>query len=320
MELTPSRRTVMKVAGSITLLNVAASTPVGAVDRHGPTYAGRFRVEIDDVEVPGWQRVTIPSSSTEQGEYREGDGPDREQQIWGQTTFGDLVMERGVQPGDTRIFDWREAVRTGDVDGGHKEVAVVLMDEEGAPLIRWEFEDAWIKEYHPPELDASADDVATESIVVPFDTMIPDWEPGETEFEAQMAVDPDEPGVGEDVTFDAGDSTPAEAIESYEWTFGDGTAETTAEPGVSHVYGSPGEYTVGLTVEGDGLSDSTTTTVGVHAPDPVPDRDLAYYADEDGVVRSDGKTEAFADWREGAIDTELLLDVINAWHDGEPVA
>jgi len=320
----------MKAAGSITLLNVAASTPVGAADRHGPTHTGRFRVEIDGVEVPGWRWVRIPSSSTEAGEYREGDDPDHEKKIWGSTTFGDLEMERGVQPGDRTIFDWREQVRTGNLDEGRKEVAVVLMGEErdgrrrrvGDPEIRWEFEGAWIKEYHPPELDASADgDVATESIVVAFDTMIPDWEPGETELEARIAVESDEPAVGEDVTFDASDSTPAEAIEDYEWTFGDDTAETTDEPEITTTYESPGEYTVGLTVEGEGVSDSTTTTVEVQADesDPESERDLEYYADDDGVVRSEGRTEAFADWREGTIDTDLLLDVINAWYDGEPV-
>lgn len=134
---------------------------------------GRFKVEIDDVEVPGWRTVTIPSSSTEQGEYREGDDPDYEKQIWGQTSFDDLEMERGVQPGDTAVFDWRQAVMEGRVDEGRKEVAVVLMDEEGSPQIRWEFQQAWVKDYDPPELDASADgDVATESITVAFDKMI----------------------------------------------------------------------------------------------------------------------------------------------------
>lgn len=141
-------------------------------DRHGPARTGRFKVEIDDVEVPGWQTVTIPSSSTEQGEYREGDEPDWETQIWGQTTFSDLVMERGVQPGDTQIFDWREEVREGDLDEGRKNVDVTLMDEEGEDLLRWEFNNAWIKVYEPPTLDASADDeVATEKISVAFDTM-----------------------------------------------------------------------------------------------------------------------------------------------------
>jgi phage tail-like protein len=134
---------------------------------------GRFKVEIDDVEVPGWRSVTIPGSSTEQGEYREGDEPDYEKKIWGQTTFDDLEMERGVQPDDTAIFDWRQDVIEGRVDDGRKEVAVILMDEEGQPQIRWEFQEAWVKDYDPPELDASADgNVATESITVAYDKMV----------------------------------------------------------------------------------------------------------------------------------------------------
>ena len=141
-------------------------------DRHGPQRTGRFSIEIDGVEVPGWHSVTLPSSSTEEGEYREGDEPDWEKKTWGQTTFSDLVMERGVQPGDTRIYDWREEVRMGNVDEGRKDLDVILMDEEGASQLKWEFKDAWIKVYEPPELDASADgDVAMEKITVAFDTM-----------------------------------------------------------------------------------------------------------------------------------------------------
>ena len=133
---------------------------------------GRFKVEIDEVEVPGWRTVTIPGSSTEEGQYREGDEPDYEKKLWGQTTFDDLEMERGVQPGDTRIYDWRQDIIEGRVDEGRKELAVVLLDEEGEDQIRWEFVNAWVKDYDPPELDASADgDVATESISVAFDKM-----------------------------------------------------------------------------------------------------------------------------------------------------
>ena len=142
-------------------------------DRHGPMKTGLFKVEIDDVEIAGWRSVTIPGSSTEQGEYREGKDPDYEKKIWGQTTYDDLEMERGVKPGDTRIYDWRQDVIEGRVDDGRKEIAIVLMDEEKQPQIRWEFQEAWVKDYDPPELDASADgDVATESITVAFDKMI----------------------------------------------------------------------------------------------------------------------------------------------------
>jgi phage tail-like protein len=138
----------------------------------GPHRTGRFKVEIDDVEVPGWQSVSIPSSKTEQGSYREGDQAAYEKKVWGQTTYDDLEMTRGAKPGDTALVDWRTAVEQGQVDNGRKELAVVLLDEEGSPTIRWQFQSAWVKEYDPPDLDASSDgDIATESITVAYDKM-----------------------------------------------------------------------------------------------------------------------------------------------------
>lgn len=141
-------------------------------DRHGPQRTGRFQVEIDDVPIEGWREVDLPSQTTEVGEYREGDDPDHEKKLWGQTRLGTLTMERGVQPGDTRIWDWSQNVAQGRVDEGRKELAIILLDEEGQPQIRWEFTNAWIQHYEPPKLDASADgEIPMERIVVAFDRM-----------------------------------------------------------------------------------------------------------------------------------------------------
>lgn len=133
----------------------------------GPMRTGQFAVEIDGAEVGGWQRVTIPGRSVEQDSYRESD-----RVLWGQTTFDDLEMERGVQPGATELHDWIKDVQAGKADAGRKEIAVKLRDEEGQTRLQWTFQDAWIKSYDPPELDASADgDMATESATVAFDRM-----------------------------------------------------------------------------------------------------------------------------------------------------
>ena len=48
-------------------------------------------------------------------------------------------------------------------------------------------------------------------------------------------------------------------------------------------------------------------------------RTVAYYADDDGVVRSDGVMAARDDWRSGIIDVSLLLEVISAWRSGAVV-
>jgi len=146
---------------------------VVAVDRHGPMKTGRFEVTIGGQTVPGWQSVTLPGVSVEQGEYREGNDPDYAKTVWGQTTFDDLEMERGVKPGALELHNWFEDVRAGKADSGRKEISVKLLNEEGSPMIRWEFQSAWIKNYEPPQLDASADgDMATESVTIAYDEMI----------------------------------------------------------------------------------------------------------------------------------------------------
>ena len=71
---------------------------------------------------------------------------------------------------------------------------------------------------------------------------------------------PSSPAPGETVTFDAGNSTGT--VDSYEWTFGDGGAQTTTDSTTTHTYDSAGSYDVTLTVTGvEGSVDSTTETI-----------------------------------------------------------
>jgi phage tail-like protein len=138
---------------------------------HGPIRTGRFVVELDGEAVPGWQSVTIPSRSVEQGAYTE-EPPGYEEGVWGRATFDDLEMERGAKAGATELYDWMKAVRNGQADSARKSVAVKLKDEEGQASVQFNFTDAWPKDYQPPDLDASADgDVATENITVAYGKM-----------------------------------------------------------------------------------------------------------------------------------------------------
>lgn len=126
-------------------------------ERQKPVKNGRFKVEISDIEVTGFQHVTIPGSTTENN---------------GQTTFEDLVMERIVLKGDSTLRDWRDEMRQGKVESARRTVSVTLLTEEGQPVIEWRFTNAWVKEYDPPKLVASGTEVATESCTVTYDEMI----------------------------------------------------------------------------------------------------------------------------------------------------
>jgi phage tail-like protein len=144
-------------------------------DRHGPLRTSRFKLELDDVTVEGFQRVEIPSQTTQQVEYREGTDPDHHKKLWGRTQYEDLTMERGVKADDMVLYDWRKKVTEGNLEEARKNIAVILLDEMGESQIRWEFTKAWPKKYTPPTLEADAGggqgNVATETVVVTYDEM-----------------------------------------------------------------------------------------------------------------------------------------------------
>lgn len=142
-------------------------------DRHGPLRTGRFVVEVGGVEVSGFRVVDLPARSTKETEYREGEEPENQRTLWGQTEYEDLTMKRGAKKGDTTLFDWRKAVDQGKMEEGRKNLAVVLQDETGETAIRWEFTNAWPRRYDPPTLDATSDGggVATESVTIVYDEM-----------------------------------------------------------------------------------------------------------------------------------------------------
>jgi len=80
---------------------------------------------------------------------------------------------------------------------------------------------------------------------------------------ASFTYSPENPVVGEEITFDASSSyDPDGEIESYDWDFGDGNSAQ--EEVVTHAYVEAGEYAVTLTVtDNDGLTDSNELSLEV---------------------------------------------------------
>ena len=139
----------------------------------GPLRTERFEVEIDDVDAVGFKKVDLPSQSTQMNEYREGTDPIWPRQLWGQTQYEDLTLERGAKKGDMALYEWRKLVVDGKMEEARSDIAVSVLNSIGEATMRFEFVDAWPKEYQPPTLQAggSGGDVATETIVVCYNEM-----------------------------------------------------------------------------------------------------------------------------------------------------
>ena len=82
---------------------------------------------------------------------------------------------------------------------------------------------------------------------------------------ASFTYSPQNPVVGEQITFDASSSyDPNGEIDSYEWDFGDGNITNTTEKIITHSCTIAGNYNVTLTVtDNEGATDSTEKIVSV---------------------------------------------------------
>ena len=87
---------------------------------------------------------------------------------------------------------------------------------------------------------------------------------------ASFTYSPQNPVVGEEITFDASDSyDPDGSIVFYEWDFGDGNITNTTEEVIKHSYSEAGSYEVVLTVTDDkGAKNSTTKMITVMPAPP----------------------------------------------------
>ncbi|ELZ32525.1 phage tail tube protein gp19 [Halogeometricum pallidum JCM 14848] len=139
-------------------------------DRHGPYRNFRFLLEIDGITQAGFSQATIPEVQTELVEYRNGDDSATNRKLAGRTAYGNLTLQTGVTD-SMELFEWRKGVTDGQVDDARRNIAVVVLDEEGNAGPRYEFTNAWPRQYDAPDLNATENNVAIESIEIVHEGM-----------------------------------------------------------------------------------------------------------------------------------------------------
>jgi phage tail-like protein len=60
------------------------------------------------------------------------------------------------------LWEWWETVVNGTVD--RRNVALVLLDDSRAAVLRWVLRDAWIAKFEAPDLKATGNEIAIETI------------------------------------------------------------------------------------------------------------------------------------------------------------
>ncbi|MCP5050825.1 MAG: phage tail protein [bacterium] len=140
-------------------------------DRVDPYRGSRYYLEIDGITQAGFSEASIPDTSQDPIEYREGNETPTVRKIPGLIKYGNLTLKWGVT--DTMdLYNWRKEVEDGKMGDARRNVAVVILDEEGGDKARWEFSQAWPTKYDSPDLNATGSDIAVETLEIAHEGMI----------------------------------------------------------------------------------------------------------------------------------------------------
>jgi phage tail-like protein len=134
-----------------------------ATTRSDPYKVFRFLVEIEGLASAAFSEVNGLDSETTVIEFRTGTDPNFARKLPGLTKFSNIVLKRGITQ-DAELWNWRKRVIDGNVD--RRNGSIILMDDSGAEMVRWNFHEGWPCKLQGPHLNAHGNDVAIETLEI----------------------------------------------------------------------------------------------------------------------------------------------------------
>jgi phage tail-like protein len=130
--------------------------------RQDPYKAFNFRVEIEGITTAEFAEASGLQSETAVVEYRTG-GEHLVRKLPGLTTFANIALRRGVTK-DAELWNWRKSIVDGHVE--RRNGSIILLEDDGTEVVRWNFRNGWICKWEGPSMDAKANEVAIETIEI----------------------------------------------------------------------------------------------------------------------------------------------------------
>lgn len=119
-----------------------------------------FKVEIEGVTVAAFQEVGGLEVTTEVVEFQDGDDITTRKRP-GRTSYSNLVLKRGYIATD-ELWEWMSKTIDGTVE--RKSGSVILADDTGSEIIRYNFYEAWPCKWKGFSLNGMGTDVAIEEL------------------------------------------------------------------------------------------------------------------------------------------------------------
>lgn len=121
-----------------------------------------YKVLINNSEEAGFSEVSAPDITSDPVEYREGNmagiTPGKQPGI---IKYSNVTLKRGATESQAFVT-WMKTVLEGKVE--RKTVVITLLDDAMGEVASWQLEKAWPTKYTAPDVNATSNEVAIESL------------------------------------------------------------------------------------------------------------------------------------------------------------
>lgn len=130
-------------------------------ERIDPYMGFNFLVEIDGLTRAGFRECSGLATTQDPVEYREGNDELTSHKLPGLNKYSNISLKWGITD-DAEFWDWRKKAMDGEVE--RKNGSIVLRNDAGEEKLRWNFKEAWPTGWTGPNLNATSNEVAIESL------------------------------------------------------------------------------------------------------------------------------------------------------------
>lgn len=132
-------------------------------DVFDPYASYNYKLEIDGIQSGGFSECTGLQVESTPIEYREGTEDITARKLPGLIKYGNITLKRGVTVSQD-LMNWLKFVQDGDIQ--RRNVSIVLQNELKQDKVRWNLREAWPTKWTGPDMKATSDEVAIESIEI----------------------------------------------------------------------------------------------------------------------------------------------------------
>jgi phage tail-like protein len=132
-----------------------------------PLVSAWYGVEFQGQVQGAFRECTGLGSNNEVVDYKAS-GPKGEyimKKVPGRMTWQPITLKRGITDA-MDMWKWRQIVEEGKVDEARKNGSIVMFNQQGKEVARWDFVNAWPSKITGPTANANANEIAIEEMEI----------------------------------------------------------------------------------------------------------------------------------------------------------